>query len=215
MEMDTEFKFDIDLAPLSLEELEQKALDYRLAREANARMVDEANHAKELERQKKIIEIAKTLLPAALQDRVTFSHYAKNQYEYLPILVIDAGNWRMLMQMHNVREVHNEWTWSIDRQGFIPTCPQLYNDDERGWIVTWPTLQGTNDLLEAIEMAMDHPDVIELQIEASQRNADGIKPALKEPVYVKADQPQNTDVVGPLVQLIRDVAKEVFDEQSL
>jgi hypothetical protein len=214
MEMEVEFKFDVDLAGLSLEGLEQKAKDYRLAVETNARLEEESKHAKELEKQQRVVEAAKAYLPASLHDRVKFSLSKWVSYEYIQVLSIDAGNWRLLMEMCDSRESKNEWTWRLNRDGFIPTSPQLYNDDERGWIVTWHnTLQGTNNLLEAIERAMDHPDITELQLEAAQRNANGIKPAVKEPEYVKDDQPQEMVLMSELITLIKDVAREVVDER--
>lgn len=214
---------EVDLIHVNLEELEQMALEYRLGKQAQARMAEEAKYAHELEIQLKILDGARTYLPVALQGKVKFSHYSKrgNEFmvDYAAMVLVETETWRIYVRLNQSRNSRGEISWSLDQGGFIATSPELENDDDAGWYILWRSEMGTNNLLEAVAQAMDHQDLEVLQLVADQRNAAGIKApvVIREPVYLPAEDPQGQGnvLIGELVELVRGIVSEELGNRSL
>ena len=214
---------EMELLHLSLEELENRALEHRLSAQANAIMRAEADRAIELEKQEKILLEARSYLPLSLHASVKFSHFAAIRgYEgmivdHAAVILIETETWQVYMQLVARTFPAGEAVWVLRKEyAFTPLAPEVKDGEESGWYVYWRILEAnaTDDLIQAIDVAMDHGSVAEMQLESDLRNT-ASKSAAPEPVYQDEPAPLGKSLVAELYQFVKDIAAEVYEEQRI
>lgn len=205
---------EIDMNVLTLADLEELSREYRLGKEAQARMEQEAKDAYEQEQRMRILDLAKAKLPECLRDLAVFDSYDEG-HRWAPRVLINAGEWRVMVHLvsHNLGQTMP--IWELNNYPFEVVLPVAV-DCEDGWFVWWRGVgECCVDLIDAISKAMIHDPLNEIRAHVEQCNAGRAKKAIKEPVYLPADQPEEPGLMDNLYTFTKHVVREVLEENHL
>jgi hypothetical protein len=206
----------MELAQLSLSELEQAAMAWNAEREKQQKIAEAKAQEEKLRQEDAAFQAVAELLPAGLRPLIEFRYFYNGRGGYTHVqkagLVVNNTTWRVWVDLEK-HYLGSPWTLAKD-SGYLPFTPLqptlIRNEETDEWEVNW--IKGgcgaTDDLLEAIAGAMEMGTAYShLVEEAHRRNS---TPVVKEPVYENAsdDQPVAMGLVGELVTMIRDVVKE-------